>query len=246
MASGVPLQNAVSGIAMGLVIGEKSHAVLTDIAGAEDHFGDMDFKVAGTREGVNAVQMDLKVGGVSYEMLEEAFAQAKKARLEILDHMEKTISKPLEDVAPSAPRIVAITLPADKIGGVIGPGGKMIKKIIAETGADININDDGICQIASSDKESLEKAVEWVQGLIAEPEIGKIYDAKIVKIMNFGAFCEYMPGKEGLVHVSELSSGFVKEVSDCVKEGQEVKVKLIGIDDQGRVKLSIKQAEEKK
>ncbi len=246
MGSGVPIKDAVSGIAMGLVKGDNGYAILTDIAGAEDHFGDMDFKSAGTKDGVTAVQMDLKVQGISYELLEEAFAQAKKARMEILDHMNKTVDKPSEDIAAHAPRIVSVKLPTDKIGGVIGPGGKMIRKIIADTGADINIDDDGICQIASADKESLDKALEWVKGLIAEPEVGKIYDAKIVKIMNFGAFCEYMPGKEGLVHVSELSNEYVKDAASCVKEGQEVKVKLIGIDDQGRVKLSIKQAEEKK
>jgi len=246
MASGVPVSDAVSGIAMGLVKEGDKHAVLTDIAGAEDHFGDMDFKVAGTKEGVTAVQMDLKIEGISYQILEEAFAQAKKARLEILENMSKAIEKPLDDVAPNAPRIVTVMVKPDKIREVIGPGGKIIKEIIAETGADINIDDTGACQIASADKESLDKAVEWVKSIIAEPEIGKIYDAKVVKIMNFGAFCEFMPGKEGLVHVSELSNEYVKEVADVVKEGQEVKIKVIGVDDQGRVKLSIKQAEPKK
>ncbi|MFH1395430.1 MAG: polyribonucleotide nucleotidyltransferase [Candidatus Omnitrophota bacterium] len=242
MASGIPVTDAVSGIAMGLVTDGNKHIILTDIAGAEDHCGDMDFKVAGTKDGVTAVQMDLKVKGISNEILEEAFSRAKKARLEILEHMNKTISEPLQEVAASAPRIVTVMVKQDKIRDVIGPGGKVIRKIIAETGADINIEDDGSCQIASNNKESLDKAVEWVRGIIAEPEIGKIYDARITKIMNFGAFCEFLPGQEGLVHVSELSNEYVKDVSSVVKEGQEVKVKVIGIDDQNRVKLSIKQA----
>jgi len=243
MASGVPLAASVSGIAMGLVKEGDDYAILTDIAGAEDHFGDMDLKVAGTKEGVTAVQMDLKVEGTSFKILEEALEQAKKARLEIMENMDATIAKPLEEVAANAPRIVTVMVKVDKIRDVIGPGGKMIRKIIAETGAEVNIEDDGSCQIASSDKESLDKAVEWVKGITAEPEIGKVYDARVTKIMNFGAFCEFLPGQEGLVHVSELSNSYVKEVTDVVKEGQEVKIKVIGVDDQNRVKLSIKAVE---
>ncbi|MFH1664801.1 MAG: polyribonucleotide nucleotidyltransferase [Candidatus Omnitrophota bacterium] len=242
MASGVPVSDAVSGIAMGVVIDGPDYAILTDIAGAEDHYGDMDFKVAGTKNGVTAVQMDLKVKGISYKILEEAFAQAKKARMEILEHMAGTIKEPMAEIAPNAPRIVTIMVKQDKIREVIGPGGKIIRKIIAETGADINIEDDGSCQISSANKESLDKAVDMVRSIIAEPEVGKVYKATVVKIMNFGAFVEYLPGQEGLVHVSELSSGYVKEVGDVVKEGQEVMVKIIGIDEQNRVKLSIKQA----
>ncbi len=244
MASGVPIKSAVSGIAMGLVKEGDKYAILTDIAGAEDHLGDMDFKVAGTKDGINAVQMDLKVEGIDYNIMKEAFQQAKKARLQILDHMTKTIGAPSEDMSPDVPRIVSIKLPTDKIREVIGSGGKVIRGIIADTGADINIDDDGICQVASSNKESLDAAVEIISGIIAEPEIGKVYDATIVKLMDFGAFCAFMPGKEGLVHVSELSKEYVKNVADVVKEGQEVKVKVIGIDDQGRVKLSIKAVEE--
>jgi len=244
MASGVPVKSAVSGIAMGLMSGEGKYEILTDIAGAEDHSGDMDLKVAGTQEGVTAVQMDLKVKNISFEILEKAFDRAKKARLEILANMDRAISEPAKEVAPNAPRIVTVMVKTDRIRDVIGPGGKMIRKIIAETGADINIDDDGACQIASENKESLDKAVEWVRGIIAEPEIGKIYDAKITKIMNFGAFCEFLPGQEGLIHVSELSDQFVKEVTDVVKEGQKVKIKVIGVDDQNRVKLSMKQAKE--
>jgi len=244
MASGVPVKSAVSGIAMGLMSGEGKYEILTDIAGAEDHSGDMDLKVAGTQEGVTAVQMDLKVKNISFEILEKAFDRAKKARLEILANMDRAISEPAKEVAPNAPRIVTVMVKTDRIRDVIGPGGKMIRKIIAETGADINIDDDGACQIASENKESLDRAVEWVRGIIAEPEIGKIYDAKITKIMNFGAFCEFLPGQEGLIHVSELSDQFVKEVTDVVKEGQKVKIKVIGVDDQNRVKLSMKQAKE--
>jgi polyribonucleotide nucleotidyltransferase len=243
MAGGVPVASAVSGIAMGLVKEGDKYAVLTDIAGAEDHLGDMDLKVAGTKEGINALQMDLKIKGVDHGIMTEALTQAKKARIEILDHMAKTIGEPKSDLSPDAPRIVTIMVKVDKIREVIGQGGKVIRGIIAATGADINIEDDGTCQIASSNKESLDKAVAMVSAILEEPEIGRIYDATVVKIMNFGAFVEFLPGKEGLVHVSELSGKYVKNVEEAVKEGQEVKVKLIGIDDQGRVKLSIKQAE---
>ncbi|MFQ5952136.1 MAG: polyribonucleotide nucleotidyltransferase [Candidatus Omnitrophota bacterium] len=246
MATGVPVSNAVSGIAMGLIKEGDDYAILTDIAGAEDHFGDMDFKAAGTKDGVTAVQMDLKIEGISYDILKEAFEKAKKARLEILDHMSKTIAEPQKEISPNAPRIVTIKVKVDKIRDVIGPGGKVIRKIIADTGADINIEDDGTCQVASADKESLDKAVGMIEDIIQEPEVGKVYEGKITKIMAFGAFCEFIPGQEGLIHVSELSDKYVKEVADVVKEGQIVKVKLIGIDEQNRVKLSIKQVEEDK
>lgn len=243
MAGGVPLKDAVSGIAMGLVKDGDNYAILTDIAGAEDHLGDMDFKVAGTKDGITAVQMDLKVKGINYDILNEGFANAKKARLQLLNHMNQTIAGPSEEMSPDAPRIVTIMVPTDKIREVIGQGGKVIRGIVADTGADVNIEDDGSCQIASANKESLDAAVKMVEAILEEPEVGKIYDAEVVKIMDFGAFCRYLPGKEGLVHVSELSNEFVKNVEEVVKEGQQVKVKLIGIDAQGRVKLSIKQSE---
>ncbi len=242
MAGGVPVRAAVSGIAMGLVKEGEKYAVLTDIAGAEDHLGDMDFKVAGTREGVTAVQMDLKIKGITLDIMKEAFEQAKKARIEILEHMSGTIAGPESELSPNAPRIVTIMIKPDRIRDVIGQGGKVIRGIVADTGADVNIEDDGTCQVASSNKESLDRAVAMISAILEEPEVGKIYDAKVVKIMNFGAFVEFLPGQEGLVHVSEISGQYVKNVEDAVKEGQEVKVKLIGIDDQGRVKLSIKQA----
>jgi len=189
------------------------------------------------------VQMDLKVKGISFDIMKEAFAQARKARMELLDHMESTIAAPAEDLSPSAPRIVTIMVKPDKIREVIGQGGKVIRGIIAETGADINIEDDGTCQVASPDKESLDKAVSIIEGILEEPEVGKVYNAKVIKLMDFGAFVEFLPGQEGLVHVSEVSSEYVKDVGSVLTEGQEVKVKLIGIDDKNRVKLSIKQAE---
>lgn len=245
MSGGVPVTDAVSGIAMGLVTDGDKYVILTDIAGVEDHYGDMDFKVAGTKNGITGVQMDVKIKGIGYNILEEAFKQAKEARLEILDHMRKTIEAPLKEVAPNAPRIVTIMVKPDKIREVIGSGGKVIRGIIAETGVDINIEDDGSCQIASSDKDALDKAIKMVKDIIAEPEIGKVYDGKITKIMAFGAFCQFLPNQEGLIHVSELADKYVKDVSDIVKEGQAVKVKVIGIDEQNRVKLSIKAVDKK-
>jgi polyribonucleotide nucleotidyltransferase len=244
MAGGVPLKAPVSGIAMGLLKEEDNYVVLTDIAGVEDHYGDMDFKVAGTTEGITAVQMDLKIKGLNYDILTDGFQKARVARLSILEHMKETIKEPSKDIADTAPRIVTISVKQDKIREIIGPGGKIIRRIIAETGADINIEDDGTCQIASADKQSLEAAVRMVSEIIAEPEVGKIYPGKITKLMNFGAFCEFMPGREGLIHVSELSKEYVKDVTACVKEGDEVKVLLFEVDDQGRNNLSIKRVEE--
>jgi len=244
MGGGVPVKAAVGGIAMGLLKGEGSHVILTDIAGVEDHYGDMDFKVAGTRDGITAVQMDLKIKGLDYALLVEGFEKARIARLKILDHMLSAISEPMKELSENAPRIVTIKVATDKIRDVIGPGGKVIRGIIAETGADINIEDDGTCQVASSNKKSLDAAVKMVKDIIAEPEVGKVYEGKITKLMNFGAFCEFMPGKEGLIHVSELSEGFVKEVSSVVKEGDAVRVVLFEIDDQKRCNLSIKRVKE--
>jgi polyribonucleotide nucleotidyltransferase len=243
MASGVPITDAVSGIAMGLVKGDGGYAVLTDIAGAEDHFGDMDLKIAGTKNGVTAIQMDLKVKGIGHDILKTAFEQAKKGRLEIMENMRATIAEPLKEVAPNAPRIVTLNIKLEKIREVIGTGGKVIRGIIAATGAEINIEDDGTCQVASADKESLEKAVKMIEDIISDPEVGRVYDSTVVKIMDFGAFVEFMPGREGLVHVSEISNEYIKNVSEAIKEGQKVKVKLVGFDDHGRVRLSIKQAQ---
>ncbi|PIU42151.1 MAG: polyribonucleotide nucleotidyltransferase [Candidatus Omnitrophica bacterium CG07_land_8_20_14_0_80_42_15] len=242
MDAGVPIKAAVSGIAIGLVKEKDKAAILTDIAGIEDHCGDMDFKVAGTRKGVTAIQLDLKIDGLNFDLIKKALDQAKAARLEILDKIYAVISGPRDKLSAFAPRIVNIKISLDKIKDVIGPGGKVIRKIISETGVTIDIDDQaGEVKIASANKESLEKAVDIVKKLIEEPEIGKMYLGKITKIANFGAFCEILPGKEGLIHVSELAEKYVSDVSSEVKVGEEVLVKIIEIDQQGRINLSRKQ-----
>ncbi len=244
MEAGVPIKDAVAGISIGLITDEQKSILITDILGLEDHYGDMDFKVAGTKDGVTAIQLDLKIKGISVDLLAQAMVQSKQARLDILKVMDQAISTHKDDVSPFAPRIETLHVAPDKIGGIIGPGGKMIRKIIEETGVEsIDIEDDGTVRISAINKEALDKALAWVGGIVEEPEVGKIYDAKVVKIMNFGAFCEFMPGKDGLVHVSELSNEYVKDVTSVVKDGDEFKVKLLDIDDQGRFRLSKKQAE---
>jgi len=216
---------------------------LTDIAGLEDHYGDMDFKVAGTENGITAIQMDLKIKGLEKKTLSEAFAMSKKARSEILVKMKKIIDKPKEAISDFAPRIVNLKINPEKIKDIIGPGGKTIKKIIRDTGVKIDVDDDGNVQVASTDNEATERALDIIKGLSAEVEVGKIYKGQITRLMNFGAFCEILPGKEGLIHVSEIANRFVKDVSAEVKIGDEVSVKVIEIDQQGRVNLSKKQAE---
>ena len=208
----------------------------------KDHYGDMDFKGAGTSDGITALQMDLKIQGISKDTIKRALEAGKVARLYVLDKMIKTISKPKDAVSEFAPHIVSFKISQDKIGEVIGPGGKNIKKIIQDTGVTIDIDDDGMVQVASQDSAAIEKAVTIIKGITEEPEVGKIFNGRITKIMNFGAFCEILPGKEGLIHVSELADKFVKNVEDVVKVGDAVTVKLIKIDDQGRLNLSIKQA----
>jgi len=242
MDAGVPIKAPVSGIAMGLVKEGNKHAILTDIIGLEDHFGDMDFKVTGTREGITALQMDLKIRGISMDLLKEILDQANEARAIILNKMMEVISMPRTDLSEFAPRIISFKINQSKIGTVIGPGGKMIKRIIEETGVTINIDDDGTVNIASNDSVASEKAVQIIKGLTSEPEIGKIYQAKVTRLMPFGAFCEFLPGKEGLVHVSELDDKFVKKAEDAVSVGDEIMVKIIEVDNQGRVNLSRKQA----
>jgi len=243
MDAGVPIKDPVAGISIGLITGKDKAVLLTDILGVEDHFGDMDFKVAGTRKGVTAIQLDLKINGISVELLEKALAQSKKARFEILDKMHAVLPSYREKVSEYAPKIVELQIDPSKIGEVIGPGGRVIKKIIADTGAAIDISDDGKVFISSPDADSCEKAVAIVKGIVEDPEIGRTYDAVVKKVMNFGAFCEFLPGKEGLVHVSELSSEYIKDVESAVKVGDRFKVKLLKIDDQKRVNLSKKQAE---
>ncbi len=244
MDAGVPISKPVSGIAMGLVKEGSNHVILTDIGGVEDHYGDMDFKVAGTKDGITAVQMDLKIDGITSDIIGQTLKAAKEARLFILDKMVKVISQPKGSISEFAPRIVTLKISTDKIKDVIGPGGKVIKKIIQDTGVTIDVEDDGTIEVASTDGEALQKALDIIKGLTEEPEIGKIYHGKIKRIMNFGAFCEIMPGKEGLIHISELADKFVKNVEDVVKIGDEVTVKVIEIDEQGRVNLSKKQVKD--
>ena len=243
MDAGVPVSEPVSGIAMGLIKEKKEVIILTDIGGVEDHYGDMDFKVAGTKNGVTALQMDLKIQGISYEVLKEALESGKKARLIILDKMMQVIGQPKNDVSAFAPKIVVLKINQEKIGAVIGPGGKIIKKIIQDTGATVDIDDDGTVQVAGTDPKSIEMAVAIIKGITEEPEVGRIYRGKVKRIMNFGAFVEILPGKEGLVHVSELANKFVKNVEEVVKLGDEFDVKLTEIDEQGRLNLSKKQAD---
>jgi polyribonucleotide nucleotidyltransferase len=227
---------------MGLVKEGKKTAILTDIIGLEDHFGDMDFKVTGTKKGITAVQLDLKINSISLELLEDILAQANLARDFVLDKMLEVISTPRKQLSEFAPRITTFKIDTAKIGAVIGPGGKVIKKIIEETGVTIDIEDDGTVNVASIDSHAADKAIQIIKDLTAEAEIGKVYKAKVTKLMAFGAFCEFLPGKEGLVHVSELDDKFVKRPEEIVKVGDEIIVKVIEVDNQGRVNLSRKQA----
>ncbi|MFC1624534.1 polyribonucleotide nucleotidyltransferase [Candidatus Omnitrophota bacterium] len=243
MDAGVPIKKPVTGIAMGLVKEEKDAVILTDIAGAEDHFGDMDFKVAGTEDGITALQMDLKIDGIDIDLIKKIMQKAKPARDFILKKILEEIKVPREGLSQYAPKIVGLTINQDKIRDLIGPGGKVIKKIIQDTGATIEVEDDGHVSVSSDNEESIKKAVEIVKGITGELEVGTLFDGKITRIMNFGAFCEIFPGKEGLIHVSELSKEFTKNVEDFVKIGDKVKVKLIKIDEMGRLNLSMKQAQ---
>lgn len=243
MDAGVPIKKPVSGIAMGLVKEGKDAAILTDIAGLEDHYGDMDFKVTGTDSGVTALQMDLKIDGIDMDLIKKIVKQANPARAFILDKIIETIRSPRKELSEYAPRITTLMIDKEKIGALIGPGGKIIKRIIQDTGATIEVDDEGKVSVASDNEEASKKAIDIIKGITSEPEVGTVYDATVKKIMNFGAFCEILPGKEGLVHVSELSDKFVKNAEDVVKVGDKVRVKLIKIDEMGRLNLSIKQAQ---
>jgi polyribonucleotide nucleotidyltransferase len=244
MDAGVPIKAPVSGIAMGLMTDGKKVMILSDIADAEDFAGDMDFKVTGTEKGVTALQMDMKVHGLSVDILKQAIMQGKQGRAEILKHMLSTISEPRKELSPHAPRVEAITINPEKIREVIGKGGETINKIVAETGAEIDIKDDGTVMIASPDKKSIDAAIQFIRHLTAEPEVGKIYEnCRVVSVLDFGAFVEILPGKEGLVHVSEMKEERVEKPSDVVKEGDKVSVKLVAIDDRGRLQLSMKAAQ---
>ena len=240
MDAGVPLKRAVAGIAMGLIKEGDKFAVLSDILGDEDHLGDMDFKVAGTETGVTSLQMDIKITGITEEIMKVALGQAKDGRLHILGEMGKAITTARSELGEHAPRIETIKIPTDKIREVIGSGGKVIREIVEKTGAKIDIQDDGTIKVASADGESIKAALKWIKSIVAEPEIGEIYEGKVVKIMDFGAFVNFFGPRDGLVHISELASKRVAKVNDVVKEGDVVKVKLIGMDDRGKVRLSMK------
>jgi len=242
MDAGVPVRCHVAGIAMGLIKEGERYTVLSDILGDEDHLGDMDFKVAGTSDGVTALQMDIKIGGVTAQIMREALYQAREGRLLILKKMEEAISKPREALSVYAPRIVTIQVRTDKIKDVIGPGGKNIKAIVQETGVKINVEDDGRVNIASVDEDAVKRAIEMVRRLTQEAEVGKLYMGKVRKIMDFGAFVEIFPGTDGLIHISQLSQERVKDVRDVLKEGDEVLVKVIDVDKDGKIKLSRKEA----
>jgi polyribonucleotide nucleotidyltransferase len=245
MDAGVPLQSPVAGIAMGLIREGDEFAVLTDIAGVEDHLGDMDFKVAGTQKGITALQMDIKIAGVNFAILQKALDEAHKGRLKLLDIMKKTITSPRTELSLYAPRITTIQINPEKIKDIIGPGGKIIKKIIEETGVTIDIEETGKVFIGSTDQKSSQRAIEIIQEITQEAEVGKIYNGKVRKIMPFGAFCEILPGMDGLVHVSELADKYVAKVEDIVKVGDIIPVKVINIDQQtGKISLSAKKAKE--
>jgi polyribonucleotide nucleotidyltransferase len=240
MDAGVPLPRAVAGIAMGLIKEDEGFAVLSDILGDEDHLGDMDFKVAGTAEGVTSLQMDIKITSITPEIMKIALAQAKDGRLHILGEMAKAMPESRDAVSQNAPRITVINIPKDKIREVIGSGGKVIREICEVTGAKIDIEDDGTIKVAAVDAKASQAAIDWIRGIVAEPEIGVVYSGKVVKVVDFGAFVNFLGSRDGLVHISELAPQRVKTVADVVKVGDLVKVKVIGMDDRGKVKLSMK------
>ena len=239
MDGGVPIKKSVAGIAMGLIKEGEQYGILTDILGNEDHFGDMDFKVAGTKEGITAFQMDIKIQGISFEIIEKALFQAKEGRMHILGVMEEAISQPRESLSKFAPRLLTLKVEIDQIGLIIGPGGKTIQKMQRDFGVDITIEDDGTVTIASPDKDGANKCKEYIKAMTASPEVGKIYDGKVIKIMDFGAFVEIIPGKEGLLHISQIDNKRVNKVTDYLKEGDQVKVKLLKIEN-GKFSLSRK------
>ena len=240
MDAGVPLAQPVAGIAMGLIKEGSKFAVLSDILGDEDHLGDMDFKVAGTKNGVTALQMDIKITSITEEIMKIALNQAQAGRMHILGEMAKALTSARDALNQNAPQIVTIKIPKDKIREVIGSGGSVIREIVAQTGAKIDIEDDGTVQVAAVNAESIQKALDWIKGITATPEVGAVYDGTVVKIVEFGAFVNIMPKTDGLVHISEVSNRRVKSVSEVLKEGDKVKVKCIGMDERGKIKLSIK------
>jgi polyribonucleotide nucleotidyltransferase len=240
MDAGVPLKRPTAGIAMGLILEDKRFAVLSDILGDEDHLGDMDFKVAGTEGGVTSLQMDIKIAGITEEIMKVALAQAKDGRLHILNEMSKALTSARAELGEYAPRIETFKIPTDKIREVIGTGGKVIREIVEKTGAKINIEDDGTVKVASADGESIKAAINWIKSIASEPEVGTIYEGTVVKVMDFGAFVNFFGAKDGLVHISQLAQRRVQKTSDVVKEGDKVKVKLLGFDERGKTRLSMK------
>jgi polyribonucleotide nucleotidyltransferase len=239
MDAGVPLKSPVAGVAMGLVKEGDQYAILTDIAGAEDHYGDMDFKVAGTKDGITALQMDIKVGGITAQIMREALAQAQRGRLHILDKMSEGLSIPREKVSAYAPRIYTLQIPVDKIRDVIGPGGKMIRSIIEQTGVKIDVEDTGKVNVASNDEVSANKALQIIRDLTATAEVGKTYLGKVTRLADFGAFVEIIPGTDGLLHISEVAEHRIKDVRDELKEGDQVLVKVLAVEG-NRIRLSRK------
>jgi polyribonucleotide nucleotidyltransferase len=240
MDAGVPLKAPVAGVAMGLILEGDKFAVLTDILGDEDHLGDMDFKVAGTQNGITSLQMDIKVAGITPEIMSQALEQAKAGRMHILGEMGSALTSGRTEFSAHAPRIETMQIAVDKIREVIGSGGKVIRGIVEESGAKVDINDDGVIKIASPNAEAFEKARELIGAIVDEPEVGRIYTGKVVKIMDFGAFVNFFGKRDGLVHVSQLSSERVGHPKDILQEGQSVKVKLMGFDERGKVRLSMK------
>jgi polyribonucleotide nucleotidyltransferase len=240
MDAGVPLKRPTAGIAMGLILEDKRFAVLSDILGDEDHLGDMDFKVAGTDQGVTSLQMDIKIAGITEEIMRVALSQAKDGRLHILGEMSKAITSARAELGEHAPRIETMKIPVDKIREVIGSGGKVIREIVEKTGAKIDIQDDGTIKIASAKAESINAAINWIKSIASEPEVGHIYEGTVVKVMDFGAFVNFFGAKDGLVHISQLAARRVQKTSDVVKDGDKVKVKLLGFDERGKVRLSMK------
>jgi polyribonucleotide nucleotidyltransferase len=240
MDAGVPIKRPVSGIAMGLILEGKDFAVLSDILGDEDHLGDMDFKVAGTSEGITSLQMDIKIAGITEEIMKVALAQANEGRAHILAEMAKALGETRTELSAHAPRIETFTIDKSKIREVIGTGGKVIREIVATTGAKVDIDDEGVIKVSSSDPAQIEAAIKWIKGLVEEAEVGKVYDGKVVNLVDFGAFVNFMGGKDGLVHVSEIKNERVEKVSDVLSEGQEVKVKVLEIDQRGKVRLSMR------
>jgi polyribonucleotide nucleotidyltransferase len=244
MDAGVPLRAPTAGIAMGLILEDKRYAVLSDILGDEDHLGDMDFKVAGTEKGVTSLQMDIKIAGITEEIMRVALTQAREGRLHILGEMAKAITSARAELGQHAPRIEVFTIPTDKIREVIGSGGKVIREIVEKTGAKVDISDDGTVKVASASGDSIKAAINWIKSIASEPEVGHIYEGTVVKVMDFGAFVNFFGAKDGLVHISQLAPRRVQKVNDIVKEGDKVKVKLLGFDERGKVRLSMKSVDQ--